>query len=206
MGFGGGLLLATVQAALADHHGERRAVALAEANVAASVAYVVLIGVLSLTAALHAGVAGRVARLARDPACSRGGQPPLAIDAPPPRPDGAGRLPGVFWAAAAVLFCIMAAEWCITAWGATFVQDVTGVSADTAVALMVAYFVGVVAGRALGSRLARRYDPARLLARGARGHRHRFVVLWPRPRRRRPWSGCRCSGSGSATCSRWGCP
>ena len=55
MGAGGGLLLATIQAALADHHGERRAVALAEANVAASIAYVVLIGVLSLTAAVHAG-------------------------------------------------------------------------------------------------------------------------------------------------------
>src|SRR3954467_5767867 len=54
MGVGGGLLLVTIQAALADHHGKRRAVALAEANVAASVAYVVLIGVLSLTAALNA--------------------------------------------------------------------------------------------------------------------------------------------------------
>src|SRR5829696_9116430 len=55
MGVGGGLLLATIQATLADHHGERRAVALAEANVAASIAYAVLIGVLSLTAGLHAG-------------------------------------------------------------------------------------------------------------------------------------------------------
>ena len=55
MGFGGGLLLVTIQAALADHHGGRRAVALTEANVAASVAYVVLIGALSLAAALNAG-------------------------------------------------------------------------------------------------------------------------------------------------------
>jgi MFS family permease len=38
MGFGGGLLLVTIQAALADHHGERSAVALTEANVAASLA------------------------------------------------------------------------------------------------------------------------------------------------------------------------
>src|SRR5689334_28644 len=49
MGLGGGLLLVTVQAALADQHGARRAVALTEANVAAAVAYVVLIGFLSLT-------------------------------------------------------------------------------------------------------------------------------------------------------------
>ena len=55
MGIGGGLVLATVQATLADHHGARRTVALTEANVAASVAYLVLIGMFSLTAALHAG-------------------------------------------------------------------------------------------------------------------------------------------------------
>ncbi len=58
MGVGGGLLLVTIQAALADHHGEFRTVALAEANVAASIAYVVLIGLLSLSASLQ-GAGGR---------------------------------------------------------------------------------------------------------------------------------------------------
>src|SRR5918995_7002700 len=53
MGVGGGPLPATIQAALADHHGERRAIALSEANVAASIAYLLLIGMLSMTAALH---------------------------------------------------------------------------------------------------------------------------------------------------------
>ena len=65
MGLGGGLLLATVQAGLADHHGSLRAVALAEANVAASSAYLVLIAVLSVTAALSMGWrAGVLAALA----------------------------------------------------------------------------------------------------------------------------------------------
>ena len=122
MGFGGGLLLATIQAALADHHGERRAVALAEANVAASIAYVTLIGVLSLTAALHAG--WRVALLASlaVPVLTWWSNRRLAIDAPPPSARAKGRLPGAFWIAAAMLFCLAAAEWCITAWGASFVE------------------------------------------------------------------------------------
>ena len=55
MGSAGAMLLITIQAALADRHGERRAIALTEANVAASVAYVVLIGALSLAAATGAG-------------------------------------------------------------------------------------------------------------------------------------------------------
>src|SRR5215218_6993775 len=164
MGMGGGLLLVTIQAALADHHGERRAVALAEANVAASIAYVVLISVLSLMAVLHAGWrVGLLVSLAVPLLawwCNRR----LAIDAPPRSRVPQGRLPGVFWIAGAMLFCTTAAEWCITAWGATFVEDAAGVSTDTAVALMAGYFGGVLIGRTLGSRLARRHDPARLLA------------------------------------------
>ncbi len=179
MGFGGGLLLATIQATLADHHGERRAVALTEANVAASIAYVVLIGVLSLAAALHAG--WRVALLASlaVPVVAWCSNRRLAIDAPPPSPVAQGRLPGVFWIAAAMLFCMAAAEWCVTAWGASFVEDAADVSSDTAVALMAGYFGGVVIGRILGSRLVRRHDPARLLAFALAVTAAGFAILWP---------------------------
>jgi MFS family permease len=179
MGVGGGLLLVTIQAALADHHGERRAVALTEANVAASIAYVVLIGVLSLTAALHAG--WRVALLASlvVPVLAWSTNRRLALDAPPPSHEAQGRLPGVFWIAAGMLFCATAAEWCITAWGATFVEDAADVSTDSAVALMAGYFGGVVAGRTLGSRLARRHDPARLLALSLAVAAAGFAILWP---------------------------
>lgn len=179
MGVGGGLLLVTIQALLADHHGEHRAVALAEANVAASVAYVLLIGVLSLASALHAG--WRVALLASlvVPVLSWSANRRLPIEAPPPSRTTQGRLPGVFWIAAAMLFCMTAAEWCVTAWGATFVEDAAGASTDNAVALMAGYFGGVVAGRMLGSRLARRHDPAPLLVLALGVAAAGFAVLWP---------------------------
>ncbi len=179
MGVGGGLLLATIQAALADNHGERRAVALAEANVAASIGYVALVGVLSLTAALHAG--WRVALLASlaIPAFAWASNRRMEVNAPPPSGVGPGRLPGVFWIAAAMLVCTTAAEWSVTAWGATFAEDATGVSTDTAVALMAGYFGGVLAGRVAGSRLARRHDPARLLALALAVTAAGFAILWP---------------------------
>ena len=178
-GLGGGLLLVTIQAALADHHGARRAVALTEANVAAAVAYVVLIGFLSLTAALHLG--WRVALLIclLVPLLLWWGNRRLAIDAPPPSRVEHDRLPAVFWVAAVMLFCMVAVEWCITAWGATFVADAAGVAADVAVGLMAGYFGGVVAGRALGSRLTRRYEPERLLVVALAVTAAGFAVLWP---------------------------
>ena len=178
MGIGGGLVLGTVQAALADHHGEFRSVALAEENVAASISYLTLVGVLSLAAALQLG--WRVALLASLVVpivawwCSRR----VSMEAPPSHAV-AGRLPVVFWIAAAMLFCTTAAEWCVTAWGATFVQDAAGVSSATAVAVMAGYFGGVLVGRTLGSRLARRYGPARLLAIALGVTAAGFGVLWP---------------------------
>jgi fucose permease len=179
MGFGGGLVLVTVQAALADRHGEHSAVALAEANVAASVAYVVVTGVLSLSAALGAGWRAALLASLAVPALAWWSNRRLAIDAPPPSRAADGRLPGVFWIAGAMLFCTTAAEWCITAWGASFVAGAADVSADAAVALMAGYFGGVVVGRVFGSRLARRHDPARLLALALALTAAGFAVLWP---------------------------
>lgn len=179
LGLGGGLLLATVQAALADHHGELRAVALAEANVAASVAYVVLIGALSLTAAL--GFGWRPALLACLVVL------PFAWwathgTAMPGSSTGAGAasgpLPGTFWVAGGMLVAMTAAEWCVTAWGATFVQDAARLSADTAVSLMAGYFGGVVVGRVVGSALARRYEPWWLIVVALLTAAAGFVLLW----------------------------
>jgi fucose permease len=135
--------------------------------------------VLSLTAALHAG--WRVALLGSlvVPALAWLSNRRVAIDASPPSRATDSRLPGVFWIAAAMLFCTTAAEWCITAWGATFVEGAADVSTDTAVTLMAGYFGGVVAGRTLGSRLARRHEPAGLLASALAVTAAGFAILWP---------------------------
>jgi fucose permease len=179
MGLGGGLLLVTIQALLVDRHGARSAIALTEANVAASSAYVVLIAVLSATAALHGN--WRTALLASlvVPVLAWSRNRRLPIEAPPASDVVSGRLPGVFWVAGAMLVCTTSAEWCINAWGASFVEDAVGVSADRAVTLMIGYFAGVLGGRLLGSWLTHRSDPARLLAGALAVSAAGFVVFWP---------------------------
>ena len=182
MGWTGAMLAITIQATLADRHGEGRAIALSEANVAASIAYVVLIGCLSLAAATDSG--WRVALLGVLAI------PPVAwwltrrepIEAPPRLPlvaDGYGGLPAAFWVAAAMMFCTTAVEWCITSWGASFVQDAAGVSADTAVGIMIGYFGGFLVGRVAGSVLARRVAAPRLLAGALAISAAGFALLWP---------------------------
>ncbi len=179
-GWGGAGLLITVQALLADHHGERRAIALTEANVAASVAYVVLVAGLSLTAAI--GLGWRAALLVSFalPLALWWRNRRVAVEAPAPAAENeGGPLPAAFRVAVAMLFCTVAAEWCITAWGASFAEDAANASADTAVALMFGYFGGVVAGRAIGSRLARSYPEQRLLAAALVLSAAGFALLWP---------------------------
>ena len=173
-GYGGGLLLVTVQALLADHHGEQRAIALTEANVFASAAYVVLVlafALLSWRAALLVSFLVPLALYARNRAVAITGAPPPSVEH--------GRLGGAFSVAAAMMFCTVSAEWCVTAWGASFAEEAADVSADTAVTLMFGYFGGVLAGRATFSVLARRRPAPQLLAAALVLAGIGFAVLWP---------------------------
>ena len=181
MGATGAMLLVTIQAVLSDRHGERRSVALTEANVVAALGYVALSGAFALAAALAAGWRAAVVAvlLALPAAWLAGRRAPLG--APPgggQARQAGGRLPGAFWIVAVFVFCAAAVEWCLTAWGAVLLRDTTGVSVDTAVALMGAYFAGVVIGRAGGSVLARRVAVAGLAAGALACAAAGVAVLW----------------------------
>jgi fucose permease len=178
-GWGGGTLLITVQALLADHHPRWRGVALTEANVFASFAYVALVGALSLAAATGAGWRAALLVSFAVPVIAFLATRRQPIEAPKATSVETGRLSGAFRVAAAMLFCTVSAEWCITAWGASFAEEAADVSADTAVALMFGYFGGVVIGRAAGSRLARHYREPRLLAVALAIAAGGFAILWP---------------------------
>jgi predicted MFS family arabinose efflux permease len=163
MGLPGTLVMIMVQATLSDRHGDRRAIALTESNVAASVfsgLAPVLVGSLQRAgagwrSALLLGVIGWGALLLtfwREPI------PKNVVESPPaaraPRPISQ-KLPAIYWAYWLVVFLGVSVEWCVIFWGADFLETNVGLPKVDASTLMSVFFVAMVIGRITGSRLSR---------------------------------------------------
>ncbi len=165
MGLFGTYLLNMIPATLADLHGANRATAVTEANVAASAATAlapVVIGLLAGTVITWRGVfwlgiavwavtallAHRIALPA--PVIARG-------------EAGRGPLPRRFWLVWIMIVLLVAAEWSVVAWSADFMAGPIGLERAVASGLMSAFFVAMVIGRFIGSRLTRRMETAHLL-------------------------------------------
>lgn len=160
--------LIRVWAVLADVHGARRAVAMTEGEVSVSLAGIltpVLIGALAGTAlgwrfafVIGAGIAGLAALCvwwARMPPRIRTAVRANGEDAGPAR-----RGPG---STLIVVFAIVALEFSLSFWLASYLHDDIGLTRDVAVAAVSGLYAANLAGRLLASRLARRSGPERLL-------------------------------------------
>jgi fucose permease len=166
MGSVGTLALISNQAILSDLHPAQRTVALAESNVAASSASIM--APLAVGGFARFGPGWQTAILLAIPALAlltwRFWRAP--IPAAPERVESrghAGRLSRVFWLLFVVLFLTMSVEWCIAYWGADFLNEEVGLDRDLAATAMSVFFGAMIAGRILGSRLARKRTNSRLL-------------------------------------------
>jgi fucose permease len=189
-GFCASLLLMSAQAALSDLHGEWRAAAISEANVVAGAAAILaplLVGAFSRTefpgwrgALLFAAVLLAAISLLL-------GRAPIPSAKPADHREKDGRtagsrvLPAVFWGWCAVLFCCTAVEWSVAYWGTSFLEGEAGLEASDAAMLMGAYFVALLFGRILGSRLARRVRPGALLVAAVTLAAAGFLPFWLAP-------------------------
>jgi MFS family permease len=169
-GFLGSYLLVMIQATLSDKHGTRRAVALTEANIVASVATglaPLLVGGfqslgLGWRTALAIGIVCWVLMTIiwwktvfpqPQPLASVGGSSKVSHT----------KLPLSFWAYILVVFINVAIEWSMIFWGAEFLETAVEFSSSISTSLMTAFFVAMVIGRVIGSRLTRKFHSARLL-------------------------------------------
>lgn len=168
MGFIGSYLLVVISAMLSDRHGSLRAVALTESNVAASIS-VTLVPML-IAFGVQSGLTWRFAILAGVAAwvvlALVGWRVPLptGLSGEANAPDGVSLpLPRRFWLYWVVIILGVSIEWCVVYWGADFLQNAVGLDRVTASTLMSVYFIAVVLGRVLGSRLAHTVESSRLL-------------------------------------------
>ncbi len=162
MGLLATLALIRVWAALADAHGARRAVAMTEGEVAVSLAGVatpLLIASLAASAATwHLAFAiGTVIGLVAAAAV-------LRTDFPAPKPALHERpRRGRAQPTLVIIFAIVALEFALSFWLASYLNDDVGLARGTAVALVSGLYASNLLGRVTASRLARTETPERLL-------------------------------------------
>jgi len=162
VGFLSTLALIRVWAALADAHGPRRAVAMTEGEVAVSLAGIatpLAIGALAATAATWrlAFVVGAVVVAAAATGVLRADVPPTRPAAPREAPRGRAQPTLV------IVFAIVALEFGLSFWLATYLNEEVGVARGAAVAMVSGLYASNLVGRLVASRGARTQAPERLL-------------------------------------------
>lgn len=184
MGVIGSYTVIIIPASLADRHGERRAIALTESNVAASIA--ASFAPLLVGLGESSGVTWRLSLLAGIGWLVVLGvfffrRTPLPASQPPPQSGKARPLPRRFWAYWLVILLSVSLEWCLGFWGADFLEKSVGLEKVTAATLMSVFFVAMIIGRVIGSRLTRNVDSRRLLVYAVAVVCLGFPIFWLSP-------------------------
>src|SRR5215203_2333641 len=162
--------LVRMWAVLADAHGERRTVAMAEGEVSVSLGGIVtplLVGGLAATALswrFSFVVGGAIVVLA---ALATGTvrMPTPTPDPPAPRPSAGPRARrGLLAPTLVIVLAIVALEFALSFWLASYLNDSVGLARGLAVVMVSGLYAANLVGRVATSRLARRFPTERLLA------------------------------------------
>lgn len=199
MGLFGSLILVIVQATLADHHGSRRATALTEANVVASMGASVSPLIIGVVPGWRIAVAvGMIYWAALAIAFRRVKIPRRKIIADTDAETGNKRLPGLFWGYWLITVLGVSIEWSIVFWAAEFLENSAGVSKDTAALILGIYFLTIITGRIIGSALTRRIATPVLQSAAFMIVAIGFVPFWTAPSAALSIGGLLFMGFGSA--------
>lgn len=159
LGLAGSSFLITVQSSLSDYYREQRTVAFVESNAIASLTNIFAPLWISLT--IRVGLGWRMAVVGAILMAVllwlRWGRLPFPIPHAQAkgRTDGQGSLPLHFWVYGVALFLGVAIEWSFIGWSATYLQAAAGMTTTEAASWMSLYFLAMLTGRLVGSRLAR---------------------------------------------------
>jgi len=168
MGLVGSLILIIVQSTLTDRHGEWRAVALSEANVAASLFSVfapLMVGWFAGTPpGWRMGLAvPAILPLILYPVFTRFKPHSLQVE-PLPKDSGGKRLPGWFWVYWAALVLVVSVEFCMIFWCADYLEMELGLPKASAAQSVSLFLAAMILGRLAGSWLVQRMPVQRLIS------------------------------------------
>jgi fucose permease len=162
MGLIGSLILAIVPAALADQHGEMRAVALSEANVISSLlasaaglmvgqsarltgSWRPALGLMTLAPILLFLILGKVAS-------------PTNTAADVKQTQSSPPLPLLFWTYWVALVLAVSIEFCMVFWSASYLEKVLEIIKANAAQAASLFLIAMIVGRMAGSRLVQRFS------------------------------------------------
>jgi fucose permease len=180
LGVSGALVVATLQATLADRHGPLAPVAIVESNAIATA-----LGALApfaVAVAIWAGSDWRAvfvaASLLAVPAMAVA-YGSVAFPAAPELPHGhEPGLPRPYWFYWFALLLFVAIEFCVVFWSTDYLGTERGLSKSGAAAASSVFLVGMTAGRVLGGPLTKRFGSEPLLAVALAVAATGFAVFW----------------------------
>jgi fucose permease len=180
LGVSGALVVAILQATLADRHGALAPVAIVESNAIATA-----LGALApfaVAVAIWAGSDWRAVFIA----ASLLAVPALAIAyksvcfpvAPVLPHDHEPGLPRTYWFYWFALLLFVAIEFCVVFWSTDYLESERDLSDSGAAAASSVFLIGMTAGRVLGSPLTKRYGSEPLLAAALAVAAAGFMIYW----------------------------
>jgi MFS family permease len=182
MGLIGSLILAIIPSSLADQHGEMRAVALSEANV-----------ISSLIASAGGVMVGWAATL------TGSWKPALGIVALAPlflflilgknvslkttstdmeATQSKQNLSSLFWVYWLAIVLAVSVEFCMVSWSASYLERVAGMTNANAAQAGSLFLIGMIVGRAAGSRLVQRFSTQNVVLSSIITASAGFLIFW----------------------------
>jgi fucose permease len=183
LGVAGALLVAIIQAALADRHGSLAPAAIVESNAlaAASGAAAPLAVALAILLGSDWRAVFVLAALLAVPALALAYRT-VAFPAAPELPhEHEPKLPRAYWLYWAALFLFVAIEFSVVFWSADYLQTERGLDESAAAAAAGLFLIGMTLGRLVGGWLARHASAERLLPAALALAAVGFLVFWLAP-------------------------
>lgn len=182
MGLVGSLILVIVPAVLSDQHGEQRAVALAEANVVASLLCTAAPLLVGWSAPLPGGWRLALGIAAFTPILLRLG---FGSAAPLPSTSGQGyspvnrqALPGLYWVYWVAIVLAVSVEFCMIFWSADYLENSLGLLKVDAAQAVSLFLAAMIVGRLAGSRLVHYFSTHKVIMASVLVAGAGFLAFW----------------------------